>query len=589
MVDGYSFTVINDYHDYDEDAIQPEDDINTDAYVEAAIERNKSDVEARLQLEQRAQYLLRQAELIETSKIEGQCHLRMFRDAAKRTNGNITEAIPPQLLADRPKASSKASSRRTSVTSSLSGDGSQKSGSAADAAEGAGNYSDHRRALWLEDENQRLRDTIEQCCTAALKIQTNADLKIMKLEFEVAHLRQKLADEAANNAKVNILNESLRKQLTFAASDIVLTKSGTCEEKKRYNAFMHIHLRELMLEKNMNGLITSRHKALKENTALKKLLLGTCYGCRQMLPNGLKRTLDAMSSPVVDGCQQITVAPMAESDSSHKFRSSRVQSPENCLIEKKLSFDPQPDAVVPTVEMSEEATDETEMVSSESAENPMSAATQIAINALLEESAAVPVRPPFAPPSFASQPSTRSMNSAKTIHRRGSVSRRSSTRVMEVMEDQCFRPEFSSSSSSNQGPLEQSESEGDKGGEVMGMAMATRDSPTSTVAMLTEGVSLELPHSSSSAMMVPNDYEPPQPPAHRAYLQRELSGKRSSESQRVPKRRSVQHLGTAEHPSDSASELVKSPRRGSTVHKTASSAKDKKSAWKNLVFQVPGE
>jgi hypothetical protein len=157
------------------------------------------------------------------------------------------------------------------------------------------------------------------------------------------------------------------------------------------------------------------------------------------------------------------------------------------------------------------------------------------------------------------------------------------------MEDQCFRPEFSSSSSSNQGPLEQSESEGDKGGEVMGMAMATRDSPTSTVAMLTEGVSLELPHSSSSAMMVPNDYEPPQPPAHRAYLQRELSGKRSSESQRVPKRRSVQHLGTAEHPSDSASELVKSPRRGSTVHKTASSAKDKKSAWKNLVFQVPGE
>lgn len=136
----------------------------------------------------------------------------------------------------------------------------------------------------LEEENSRLRESLLRCNKAVLEIKKNADLKVVRLEWEVARLRQQLADESAVNSKYICLNQSLRRQLQHVADQIVKRKNDGPSYRQRYEDLRELHQRELVVERNMNELIQSRSQAIRDNTALKKLLLSTCFDCRQRLP-----------------------------------------------------------------------------------------------------------------------------------------------------------------------------------------------------------------------------------------------------------------------------------------------------------------
>jgi hypothetical protein len=136
----------------------------------------------------------------------------------------------------------------------------------------------------LESENGRLREVVSACSTAALQVHANADLKVTQLELELAHIQQQLTEEKAFNSKVVVLNQSLRKQLNEAAANIIQKKHGSREDKHKFVNFMQLHERELTVEKHLNGLIVTRNQAVKESTTLKRMLLETCYECRQRLP-----------------------------------------------------------------------------------------------------------------------------------------------------------------------------------------------------------------------------------------------------------------------------------------------------------------
>ena len=152
-----------------------------------------------------------------------------------------------------------------------------------------------RRLQELEEENGRLRESLLRCNKAVLEIKKNADLKVVRLEWEVARLRQQLADESAVNIKCICLNQSLRRQLQHVADQIVKRKNDGPSFRQRYEDLRDLHQRELVVERNMNELIQSRSQAIRDNTALKKLLLSTCFECRQRLP--VQRR---MSEPNID-------------------------------------------------------------------------------------------------------------------------------------------------------------------------------------------------------------------------------------------------------------------------------------------------
>ena len=136
----------------------------------------------------------------------------------------------------------------------------------------------------LVEENSRLRDSLLRCNKAVLEIQKNADLKVVRLEWEVVRLRQQLADEAAVNSKYVCLNQSLRRQLQHVADQIVKDKSIGPAFRQRHEELRDLQQREAVVERHLNELIQSRNQTFRDNTALKKLLLSTCFECRQRLP-----------------------------------------------------------------------------------------------------------------------------------------------------------------------------------------------------------------------------------------------------------------------------------------------------------------
>jgi hypothetical protein len=349
---------------------------------------------ARKQMELRAKNLIQQVELIETSSKDGRSNIKSFISTMERRSSNSSELLddsilPPRLVALSLSSSSTSNGSNSYSTgtkqslmqidilkdwmfdsgdcdansstdqlsqqqefkqqqsslnryqeTSLADDLSSNDDASRIAAGNIDNGNEElqyykNRSSELEVENQRLRDMVSTCCKAAINLQTNADLKIVRLEMEIAHLRQQLSDELANNSRVIVLNQSLRKQLNMAASDIIQKKQQGLSEKKKFFDFIQLHQRELTVEKHLNGLIITRNHAVKECTELKKILLSTCYECRQRIPRRRRRSLastapnedgiDTKSYPSIDESQESTSSSITSTPSRPTYQSSARQ------------------------------------------------------------------------------------------------------------------------------------------------------------------------------------------------------------------------------------------------------------------------
>jgi hypothetical protein len=280
---------------------------------------------ARRKVEVRANHLIRQVELIEAVSKDSKHRREQYHKGAN--NKDIDTKLPPQLVAISQSSTCTTVSSRSDLTlpsvspnshdwlfdsmesdtwrdetalshvqlhrrnplphreTSLADD--LSSNDEASHPLGPTNHRDRQfqnRIQELEAENRRIREAVSACSTAARQVQANSDLKVTQLELELAHLQEQLSEEKAINAKVVVLNQSLRKQLNEAAAGILQKKHGSLEDKHKFVNFMQLHQRELTVEKHLNGLIVTRNQAVKESTALKRMLLETCYECRQRLP-----------------------------------------------------------------------------------------------------------------------------------------------------------------------------------------------------------------------------------------------------------------------------------------------------------------
>lgn len=260
---------------YEDDESRISDDVASESCLQEAPDARRRHILSRLKMEQHARFLLGQATLVETS--------------TRGRKNRITQLLESSKL-KTPSSSVSLSKFHLPIDIALL--------STTDEGEpGADDSIIHfkQRISELENDNERLRESVSRCSASTISIQENADLKAVRMECEVAHLRQKLAEETATNVKLVVIEQSLRKQLNMTAPKILLQKNtdSLTIDKKHYNNFVRMRQRELALESNLNGLIISRHKALMENTALKKLIYrNSCIDCRERLPIGLLRRLE---------------------------------------------------------------------------------------------------------------------------------------------------------------------------------------------------------------------------------------------------------------------------------------------------------
>jgi hypothetical protein len=169
------------------------------------------------------------------------------------------------------------------------------------------------------DEVNYLRKVVRRCCTAALNIQKNSDLKIARLEIELAHIRQQLAIEQTTTSKLTVLNLNLRQQCE--------PSSGRSRDGQ--NTYQH---HEASIEDHLDSLVANQNHAIRESTEMKKLLLSTCYECRQQLPIRRKVSkLDSSCSKSVDEAKLI-------SDSSEDKLSMMKTGVDNRKVSISTSF-----------------------------------------------------------------------------------------------------------------------------------------------------------------------------------------------------------------------------------------------------------
>ena len=131
----------------------------------------------------------------------------------------------------------------------------------------------------LQQEVKALRQTVQDCYRALVMVQRNADAKLQQVQLENLYLERKLADEQAITSKLSVSNTSLRRELQAA-----FVQAKQAKDSRKCRKMVHLHQRELTVEKHLNSLLQARNQAVKQNTTLKRMLLQTCTDCRNQLP-----------------------------------------------------------------------------------------------------------------------------------------------------------------------------------------------------------------------------------------------------------------------------------------------------------------
>lgn len=295
----------------------PSNSTNMPNEQESAVAAAAAEIESegeRIKMEHEATFLVRQMEAIEMTNNELRRQTKKLEaDSSSSSHGssqcplttvsfspNDDESLVSQLPATPSNNNPTTTTRPACLADDLStiyydDDGMTSTPGAANTASQAANVALIQQ---LQQENARLRDCLLQCNKAVLDIRKNADLKVVRLEWEIVRLRQHLADESALNSKYITLNQSLRRQLQHVADHIVQNKNNSPASRERFEELKQLHQRELVVEKQMNELIHSRNQAIRDNTALKRLLLGTCFHCRQRLPVKRKEPTEHQHGPV---------------------------------------------------------------------------------------------------------------------------------------------------------------------------------------------------------------------------------------------------------------------------------------------------
>ena len=124
----------------------------------------------------------------------------------------------------------------------------------------------------LEDEDDGWKEVVRRCATAAASVQANAELKLRAYELRVSYLEEQLALEQAENSRLIVSNETLRKQLHENQATMMSPERGDD--------------RTLTAEHHLNQLVSTRNQAVKEAAALKRnFLQHACEECRMNLKN----------------------------------------------------------------------------------------------------------------------------------------------------------------------------------------------------------------------------------------------------------------------------------------------------------------
>jgi hypothetical protein len=149
----------------------------------------------------------------------------------------------------------------------------------------------------LQDEVIRLRETVQMCYRSLVSVTQNADVKVQKLELQVLYLERKLEDEKTITSKLSISNQSLRKELQE-----VFRQAKDANDQTKCRKMVQLHQRELTVEKHLNSLLVARNQAVKQNTALKRMLLQTCPDCRSELPlkNAMRQPAHDSTRPALE-------------------------------------------------------------------------------------------------------------------------------------------------------------------------------------------------------------------------------------------------------------------------------------------------
>lgn len=222
-------------------------------------ELKEAEMDSRTKMKHHAKYLIRQVEAIETLSKECRTRTKELENSASSQADKIPEFLAVEV--DETPAVGNSDDENSQYLYSETTDPmtTPHRGSAAaladdlssccdtPAAAAATTTENSMRLQQLEAENRRLRDSLSRCCEAAMRIQTNADLKIVRLQYEVAHLRQQIGDEQVTNSRYMVLNQSLRKRLHMAATDIIQKKSESQQDMERFLQFSDLHQRTCYL------------------------------------------------------------------------------------------------------------------------------------------------------------------------------------------------------------------------------------------------------------------------------------------------------------------------------------------------------
>lgn len=142
----------------------------------------------------------------------------------------------------------------------------------------------------LRDEAMRLRDAARTCFTSLQSVQKNADLKVQHLEFKILFLQHKLTNEQNLRTSLQASHQSLKGQL-----QATFMQARDHDDKRTMKKMIRRHEKEVTMEESLKVLLKARNDAVHQNTLLKRMLLQTCYDCRN--ETSVTRTRNKLKTP----------------------------------------------------------------------------------------------------------------------------------------------------------------------------------------------------------------------------------------------------------------------------------------------------